>query len=187
MTTAIIEKKESDKFELLSPSEYTKAQGVTQADYARHRKITRQMVHKYISQGKIIKMDNENIDVEASDERLDDLLDPSFTGNADEQRGVKKEDASMGSCPASFAERKLYRLGLQIQLEEIELKKERGKYIDKKKADSAFASKIISVMRRLQKIPKRISPTVAQETDRIKCEGIILNEIMEAVEEFGQT
>ena len=74
---------------------------------------------------------------------------------------------------------------MQIQRDEIELKKERGEYINKKKADSAFSGKITAVVRRLQKISKRISPAVAKESDRIKCEDMIFNEIKEAVEEFG--
>lgn len=70
---------------------------------------------------------------------------------------------------------------------EIELKKKSGESINRKKAAIAFSNKITAVVRRLQKISKRIAPAVALENDRIKCEQMIYNEIKEAVEEFGDT
>ena len=182
MSSATIEK--DNKLSLLSEDDFEKSQGVTQSRYARMRGVTRQMISKYIASNLLTKgrsiLPNGNIDPEAADIELDEKLNPAH---------IKSEENGSQSNPANgkgtFHNEKRKREKVQRQLLELELKKKSGEYINKKKADIAFSSKITAVVRRLQKISKRISPAVAKESDRVKCENMIFNEIKEAVEEFG--
>lgn len=189
MTVTEIEK--PNKLKLFREEDYKKSNGMTQAEYADHRDITRQAVFKHKHAGRLVLLDNGNIDVEASDVSLDADLDPAFTGNADEQRGVKKGNVADGQGgidtslePETFSDRKLYRLNIQIQRDEIELEKEHDNVVDKRRIEKAYGSKISAVITRLQKIPKRIAPSLAKQTNREECEEMVKTEIKDAVEEF---
>ena len=184
MSTATMEK--TEKFSLQSEEEFEKLQGVTQAKYGRMRGVSRQMVLKYVAnemltvgRGIISNSPTVRIDPEAADAELADKLDPAF----------KKSEGEQPFAPTngngSYLNEKYEKTKVERELLVLELKKKSGEYINKKKAETAFSGKITAVVRRLQKISKRISPAVAKETDRIKCEEMILNEIKEAVEEFG--
>lgn len=179
--TATIEK--DNKLSLLSEEDFEKSQGVIQSRYAEMRGVTRQMISKYIASDLLTKgrgiLPNGNIDPEAADIELEEKLDPAFIKNQ-ENRSNPANDKE------TFHNEKCKKEKVQRKLLELDLKTKSGEYINKKKADIAFSSKITAVVRRLQKISKRISPAVAKESDRIKCENMIFNEIKEAVEEFGQ-
>ncbi len=172
---------ETQKLELLNEEDFEKSQGVTQSRYARMRSVTRQMISKYIKNDLLTEgrgiLPNGRIDPEEANIELDEKLNPTFSN-----KGVSPYAPTK---TGSFHDEKCKREKVQRKLLELELKKKSGEYINKKKADIAFSSKITAVVRRLQKISKRISPAVAKEGDRIKCENMIFNEIKEAVEEFG--
>lgn len=177
--------KKPKKLTLYNEKDFKEIQGMSQIDYAEHRGVSKQMVHKYIhDKGYISLMSNGNLDVVASDAKLEACLDPSRTGNAEEQRGHKKANEPIASVPETFSDRRLYRLNLQIQRDEMDMEKARGKLIYKKPTEEAFAGKITTVINRLQKISRRIAPTLALETDKLKCEQLVDKEIIEAVEEF---
>jgi oligoribonuclease (3'-5' exoribonuclease) len=188
MSPATIDK--TDKLELLSEAKFEEKQGVSQAEYARMRNMTRQNVHKHIQSGIITTLPNGNIDPEAADKEMADKLDPAHAqGNKGTEhiaptngKGAKGEDSNT----FNFNRIKTLEKGYDVKIKELAYKKMAGEVVNKKKVESAFSSKITAVVRRLQKISKRISPAVAKESDRVKCEAMILNEIKEAVEEFGQ-
>lgn len=180
--TATIE--DQNKLNLQTEDDFEKSQGVRQAKYGQMRGVSRQMVLKYVANGMltvgrgiISNSPSVRIDPEAADAELDEKLNPAFS-----DKGGK---SSVPTGNGSYYDEKSRKEKVQRELLELELKRKSGEYINKKKAETAFSSKITAVVRRLQKISKRISPAVAKESDRIKCEEMILNEIKEAVEEFG--
>ena len=175
--TATIEK--TKKLELFTDDEFKEKQGVSQAEYGRMRDMSRQNVFKHVQNGVITLLPNGNIHPESADKELADKLDPAFTPAAFDGK------QAAGAKAGSFHDEKTKKEKTQRELLEIELKKKRGEFVDKVKTKNAYSNKITAVVRRLQKISKRISPAVAKESDRIKCEDMIFNEIKEAVEEFG--
>lgn len=181
--TATIEK--PDTLSLQSEVEFEKSRGITQARYARMRGVSRQMVLKYIENGMLTEgrgiittSPSVRIDPDEADVELAEKLDPAFTKK-------DEEGEKLNGNGLLYHNEKARKEKAQRQLLELELKKKSGEYINKKKAASAFSGKITAVVRRLQKISKRISPALAKESDRIKCEEMIYSEIKEAVEEFG--
>lgn len=198
MTTTI---ENPQKLELLSDTAFEEKRGISQTAYAKHRGVERQAIHKHIKNGILTRggglLPNGKIDKEAADIELAEKLDPAHTGNADEQKGANK--GTVSNAPASpqagkgadsntlnFNRVKTLEKGYDVKIKELSYKKLTGELVDRVKTKNAYSSKITAVARRLQKIAKRISPAVAKESDRIKCENMILNEIKEAVEEFGQ-
>lgn len=184
MTVTMEKEKTENKFSLQSEEEFEKSQGVTQAQYGRRRGVARQMVLKYIENGQltlgrgIISISpTVRIDPDAADIELDEKLNPAFKKT---EKGEKPNGNGL-----LYHNEKAKKEKVQRALLELELKNKSGQYINKKKAEAAYSGKITAVVRRLQKISKRISPAVAMESDRIKCEEMILDEIKEAVEEFG--
>jgi transcriptional regulator with XRE-family HTH domain len=180
--TATIDKKET--FSLQSEEEFEKSQGITQAQYGRRRGVSRQMVLKYVANGMltvgrgiISTSPTVRIDPEEADIELDEKLNPAFKKT---EEGEKPNGNGL-----LYHNEKARKEKAQRMLLELDLKVKTGENINRKKAESAFSNKITAVVRRLQKISKRISPAVAKESDRIKCEEMIHNEIKEAVEEFG--
>jgi DNA-binding XRE family transcriptional regulator len=175
MTTATMEKE--NKLTLRNEEDYEKGEGITQSQYAQRRGISRQAIHKHVKNGVITLLPNGKIDPEAADIELAEKLNPAFKKT--------DENEKPNGNGLLYHNEKAKKEKAQRQLLELDLKKKSGEYINKKKAANAFSGKITAVVRRLQKISKRISPAVAKESDRIKCEEMIHNEIKEAVEEFG--
>lgn len=170
-----------EKLKLLSEVEYCKLAGMTQAQYAKHRNVSRQMVYKYIHDNKYIDlMPNGKINVEAADEMLENKLDPTFTGNVEEQRDAKANKINRNS----LHEMKRIQLSYKIKREKLEFEKSLGNVIYKKQTANAYSNKVSAVINRLQKIAKRIAPAIAKESDMYKCEKMINTEIKDAVEEF---
>ena len=178
MITTTMEK--PDTLSLQSEEEFEKSQGITQSQYANRRGISRQAIHKHVKNSVITLLPNGKIDPEAADIELEEKLDPAFRQDSKGERPFAPTGNGL-----LYHNEKAKKEKVQRMLLELDLKVKTGENINRKKAEGAFSNKITAVVRRLQKISKRISPAVAMESDRIKCEEMILNEIKEAVEEFG--
>lgn len=183
----VVEKPE--KLKLRTEAEYSKNAGMSQTEYAEYRGFSKQAVSKHKMAGRLVFLDNGNIDVASSDAKLDAEMDPAFTGNADVQKGCKRGfDVDVGEGhlnPQAFSERKLYRFNLQIQRDELAMEKERGKIVYRISVEKAFSAKILAVITRLQRVPRRLAAKLALESDRLKCETMVERELTEAVEEFS--
>jgi hypothetical protein len=177
MNTAILEQKSPEQ-NMLSIAPKDPDEGlVSQYKYAEMIGRSRVYVNRLVHDG-VITLFNGKINPEVANQQILENTSP--------QNKPDKKGARSGTNDDTLNSAKLAEKRLNNQLLEIELKKKQGQYIDSEKAGKAFSNKITAVVRRLQKISKRISPAIALESDRIKCEEMIYNEIKEAVEEFGE-
>ena len=87
---------------------------ITQAAYARHRKVTRQTIFTWKKQGRIIMRGNK-VDVVASDARLKETECPGRKAGADERAGKRSADN------AEFYESRAALLAIHVQQAQIEL------------------------------------------------------------------
>ncbi len=152
---------------------------VSQYKYAEMIGRSRVYIGRLVEKG-VITLVRGKIDPVIADRQI--LENTSPRKNSSES-GKGKNDGTNGDTLNAV---KIEKERFARDLLELDLKRKSGEYIDKKKADTAYSNKISAVIRRLHKTPKRISPAIAKEGDRIRCEDMIFNEIKEAVEEFGQ-
>ncbi len=153
---------------------------VSQKKYGEMRGYSRVYINRLVREKGVITLVNGKIKPELADRQILEYTSPrnkSLESSKGENSGTNGD---------KLIDVKIEKERFARDLLEIDLKRKSGQYIDKKKAATAFSNKITAVVRRLQKISKRISPSIAKESDRIKCEDMIFNEIKEAVEEFGQ-
>ncbi len=174
-----------EKLTLYNDREFKKKQGMSQTDYGLHRGISKQAVFKHKMSGRLVLLATGYIDVEASDKLLDACLDPSFTGNAEMQKGRKKKNGGMSPEPESLSDRRLYRLNLQIQREETLIKKDAEELVEALKIKNAEIAKVHAFRDRMRRIPDRIDAKIAAESDQFKCNEIVKKEINNAMLNFG--
>ncbi len=171
------------------PDEYKQAQGMRPVEYAEHQGISKQAVHKHKLAGRLVFLENGNIDAEASDANLDAELDPTYTGNAGLQKGVSKGKGGKGGNDdgdLNTIKKKLQieRLRNQIEEEKFEMAKNLDMIIYKGPTEKYIAGKITTVTNHLKQLPMRVAAKLAEETDIKKCGSIVEAELMDIMEGF---
>ncbi|MCB9990692.1 MAG: hypothetical protein H6867_04860 [Rhodospirillales bacterium] len=151
------------------------AKPVSQAEYARRKKVSRQYVNKLVQQGKIPLDEKKRIDPDIADAVLAQLADPARRLNdeapEDEYDPVpaeNDEEEAAGNAAndhASFARIRTAREGYQAKLAQLDYEERAGKLV--KKDD--VAKEAYDVSRRLRDrflaLPQELTGTLIGMTD----------------------
>ena len=147
---------------------------LTPADYARHRRVSRQAVHKAIAEGRI-PLVRGRIDRVAADRDWEENSEPPAP-------------AAAGTEPGNAATYNQARTLVQIyraRRERFELEELEGKRVDAQETLQAADDYGRRVKDALMSLPGRLGPRVAAESSRVKCEQLILAEVRRLCEELA--
>jgi hypothetical protein len=139
------------------------AKKMTQREYARHRQVSEPRIAALKKRG-VLVMDGKRVNVMASDARLDGTGE---TGETFFQAQLRKEVALAG-------------------LRELELAKKRGELVMVDEVRSAVASMILNARDILLRMPAQLRDQLAQETDAIRCEELVRDEVHRALNQLAQ-
>jgi len=171
---------------------------MTQAEYARHRGVSRQAVSKAVRAGRIVLAEGGRIDPEAADASWRRNTDPSKPSNsvagnprgaAPRRRRSSHQDervttAGRGSGPdyhMSRAVRETY----QAKLVRLEYELKTGKLIDAEESRRAAFQDNRRVRDLLLAIPDRTAAQLAACSDATECHRLLTAEIRRACEELS--
>ncbi len=146
---------------------------ISQAEYARRRGVSRQLVNRLTKQERIPTHNGKINPVEA-----DQVLDREF----DE----KESKNGSSSSENNFYKEKTRLESLKADLYEIKLASERKKVVPVEVVLGEFEKLVKAVKQRLAGMGKKLSLSVAHETDPKKIKVIIDDAILEACSEFRQ-
>jgi hypothetical protein len=151
---------------------------ITQAEYARSRNVTRQMVSKEIRQGKYPKHRGCKIDPEEADALLASTRDPA--------RELRKSEPSAATprtiAPEGFYAARTVREHYAARLAKLEYERECGKLVDVEEVNkSAFEMGRI-IRDALLNLPDRLAPILAAESDVHKVHALMMKEIRTRLE-----
>ncbi len=141
---------------------------MTQADYARHRKVTRQHISKLVKGG-VLVLRGRQIEVAASDAILDDRAEVSPT--------AELPDAATG---AKLADARLQREIYAGKLRRLEFEAKSGTLIPADKVTKKWTAIAEVVKSRLEAVPSKLAPQVAALSD-VKAVRALLAEEMRQV------
>lgn len=158
--------------------EYTEANLISQAAYAKRRNVTRQAINKHIKNGTITLVYGK-IDPDLADRQLEEAVgedageDAEAAGDAGEEYEIKG---------LSLKEAKRRHKAWQAAREKVEYQERIGKLVKAKEVRIAAFSAARKVRDQMLNIPDRLAAVVAAETDQKKVHKIILEEIEKALE-----
>ena len=147
---------------------------LTPADYARHRRVSRQAVHKAIAEGRI-PLVRGRIDRVAADRDWEDNTEPPISG-------AGGADSASG---ATFNQARTLHQVYRARLARLDFEERQGKRIDRQEFLQAADDHGRRVKDALMALPGRLGPRVAAEGSRVKCERLILAEVRRLCEELA--
>ncbi len=135
------------KLKLVNDDEFKKIKGVSQAQYARSRNMTRQNVSKHVQNGVIKLLPNGNIYPSQADKQLEENKDPAF---------FKGKKAGQGKSKMNFNTVRTLDKGYDVKLKELVYKKKIGEVVNAKDVDTAYFNIGRKVRDNMLNIPDRI-------------------------------
>jgi phage terminase Nu1 subunit (DNA packaging protein) len=149
---------------------------VTPTEYAAHRRVTRQAVHKAIREGRITlvrgRLDQRLADREWIENSVGD--EPQGTEN-----GAGPEVATLRQGRALW---QLYR----ARLARLEFEEKSGRLVDAEEARVVAFEYGRRVHDQLSAIPARVAPALVSARTRAECERIVAAEIRRVLEELAR-
>jgi hypothetical protein len=170
---------------------------LTQAQYARHRGVTRAMVSKYGKSDRLVIVDGK-VDVVASDALLAGSLDPARGG-----RGGKSDRQQVGRGapspaqaqqapaqrsapgPDTYSRVRTHREAFAAKTAEAEYRKMIGELVERDEYNRALTLNIGPTIQRLHAISARLGARVAAEIDVRKCVDMIDTEVESIIGEIA--
>lgn len=148
------------------------AELITQAEYARRRDVSRQYIHRLVTQGKIPTDDLKRIDPEIADAVLAQLSDPARRLNdmPEDPDNVAVDDQdpateTTGNGHASFARFRSAREGYQAQLAKLDYEERAGKLVRKEEIDREAFEAARLIRDRFLALPQELAGTLVGMTD----------------------
>lgn len=154
---------------------------MSQADFARRRKVSRATVTEYKRKGLLVMTEDGKVDAAASEKRLTSSLDPVRGG--DRSGGEKKPSAS----PKEYMAAKTREMQAKAAKQEMETRKRAGELLERSEVhDAAF-----TLARQTQEagmgIADRLSSLLAAETDAAKVHDMLTSELRQVFNEMADT
>lgn len=160
---------------------------VTQAEFARLKGCTKAYITKLKHNGRLVMTDTGLVDTRATEALLQASADPSKEGGrrrSAEQRGQAGQDQQSkeyGDFQAHRAKRERHMAGLA----ELEEAKQRGQLLDAAQVVKALTDNAAAMRTALERLPDRIAPVLAAETDANRVYEIMEKEIGQLLDELA--
>lgn len=150
------------------------AELITQAEYARRREVSRQYIHRLVTQGKIPTDDLKRIDPDVADAVLAQLSDPARRLNempheADNTAAeIYDQDPATepaGNGHTSFAKFRSAREAYQAKLAQLDYEERAGKLVRKEEIDREAFEAARLIRDRFLSLPQELGGTLVGMTD----------------------
>ena len=151
---------------------------MTKAQYAEHRKISRPMVSKLIREDRILVTESGHIDQEISDLLMDSFSESPLRNDRDQ---LKTQLQSVGD----YATQRALLTQYKAEMAKLELDRARGDLVDSAYTQQCAFSTARRVRDAVLRIPDRIAPMVAAESDQTKVRTLLDQELRQALEELS--
>jgi hypothetical protein len=145
---------------------------MTLVAYAQHRGVSKQRISALRKRG-VLVMEGNSVVVHASDAILD--RKPSGDGQETLFEAICRKERAL----ANLRE-------LELKRRELELKEKTGELVKLEEVRSGVASMILRARDILLRIGPELRDRLAQETDPIRCEALVMDEIYRALNQLAQ-
>ncbi len=150
------------------------AELISQAEYARRKGVSRQYIHRLITQGKIPIDEEKRIDPDIADAVLAEMADPARRLNdepEDEDATIPEETytegggAPTGNGHTSFAKFRSAREGYQAKLAQLDYEERAGKLVKKDDVEREAFDAARLMRDRFLSLPQELAGTLVNMTD----------------------
>ena len=152
---------------------------ISQAEFARHRGVSRATVNLYKNKGYLIFSESGKVLVEESDVKLRDSLDKS--------RGGPKPSGDPIPDTNSFMAAKTREMQAKAAKYELDLKEKSGELVSKEAVARAAFMLARDAQEALMSIPDRLSSLIAAENDEAKVHELLTTEIRNVANELSNS
>ncbi len=155
---------------------------MTQAEFARHRGVSRATVTEYKHKGLLVMTDDGRVDVAASEQRLNASLDPVRGGD---RSAAKKQPAATVKEDGRFMSARVEELVAKAAWQRLKLEKEAGRLVEKESTRQAAFTLARTAQETLIAIPDRLSSILAAESNAAKVHAVLSEEIRRVCNELA--
>ena len=148
---------------------------ITQAAYARHRKVSRSYVSRLAGRG-ILVMRGKLVDVAASDAVLDDKPVDFDVPEATAAGTKPVVDGAAGPPATSFAQARTADMVFRAKLRKLEHDVRVGKLVEADLVKQRWAVIYVAIKERILSWPNRIAPEVTPLTDERQVRDVMMRE-----------
>lgn len=168
------------------------AELITQAEYARRRDVSRQYIHRLVTQGKIPTDELKRIDPDVADAVLAQLADPARRLNdmPEDTDGLPAESYETetpaepaGNGHASFAKFRSAREAYQAKLAQLDYEERAGKLVRKEDIEREAYDAARLIRDRFLAVPQEIAGTLVGMTDEKEIIQYLRGKIRDALME----
>ncbi len=142
------------------------SQLVSQSEYARHRRKSRQYIGRLAKAG-VLVMHGGLVDVAASDSVLDDRP----------ERITEPPPAPEPQPGASYGQAKLADMVFRAKLRRLEFETRQGKLVEAEDVKTRWASILVELKERILAVPDKLAPEVAATTDERQVREVLKREM----------
>lgn len=164
---------------------------MTQAEYARHRRVSKPYITKLAKNG-VLVMRNGKVDVQASDTVLDDKpvadvdVPPAAPPGAMSSRGDRPATEPLGQAGASFGQARTIEMVFRAKLRRLEFETKQGRLIEAEGVRKRIAEHVRALRDGLLGLPDRLSSSLAAENDQRKIHVLLKTELTRELEALSQ-
>ena len=152
------------------------AQTMTQADYARHRGVSRAMVTKWVNAGTIKRTTRGRIKVAEADAVLDELATAR----------VQKQEARTTVAGITYTQARTMKEAFAAKMAKLEYEKRQGQLIEKSEAQRQAFNAARRTRDALLAVGSRTAALARAAKSDFEAEQIITREIQNALENLSQ-
>ncbi len=137
---------------------------MTQAEYARYRKVHRSYINRLAKRG-ILVLRGKLVDVAASDAVLDDRpvdVEPGPSVNSGQQRPPGE---AVSAAPSSFAQARTAEMIYKAKLRKLEFETKSGKLVATDEVKAQWFRLVRDIRDKLLAVPAKLAPQLAALTD----------------------
>lgn len=165
-------------------TEQTTPTHMTQAEFARHRGVSRPTVSEYKRKGLLVMKDERLVDVVASEARLASSLDQSRGGDRSQgsASGKKKPAAGGGAYMAA----KIRGMEAVADRQELETKKLANELLEREETHRKAFTLARNAQESMMGIADRMAPLLAAEADPAKVHAMLSDELRNVAQDLAK-
>ncbi len=137
---------------------------VSQAEYARYRKVNRSYISRLAKAG-VLVMRNGKVDVAASDAVLDDRPVAVEAGDAGQTARVRAAVEPATQPPTSYAQARLADMVYRAKLRRLEFETKQGKLVEAENVKQRWAAILVVLKERILAVPDKLAPELTALTE----------------------
>ena len=153
---------------------------------ARELGISHVALHKAEKAGRVKQEPNGGFDIEKCRKALAENSNPEKQRQARSQRKSPATSQNAESGEHTYSEALRRREWLKVEKEELSLERQRGELVELTPINAFVAGMILKAQEELLRIGPELRDRLAQETDSIKCEGLVTAKIEQALNHLAQ-